>query len=253
MRAMAGAATLRQIASTIGMEHVEEASIVAELKSGSEDAYSWLIATYHQPLYSLIVRMVHDPADAADTVQEVFIKVYRGIRHFHGQSSLKTWMYRIAMHEASNRRRWWSRHKSKDVSIEPAIEGEESLSLKETLEDPGDSPFEDLLHGEVQAKVESELAQVAEPYRSTVILRDIEGLSYEEIVEITEVSLGTVKSRLTRGRMALKKRLEQYVREHGSDLGLKTGEAKPVRSTKPGSGAQDAAHTKRLNAVEVSQ
>ena len=104
MKALAGASALGNLASAIGIRS-EESSVVAELKAGSEEAFSWLIARYHQPVYSLVYRMVNDPADAADTVQDVFIKVFRGIKRFHGESSLKTWIYRIAVHEASNRRR----------------------------------------------------------------------------------------------------------------------------------------------------
>ena len=95
---------------------------MAELKAGSEDAYAWLIGEFHQPIYSLVYRIVTDPADAADTTQEVFLKVFRGMKHFHGESSLKTWIYRIAVHEASNRRRWWFRHKAKESSMEPALD-----------------------------------------------------------------------------------------------------------------------------------
>jgi RNA polymerase sigma-70 factor, ECF subfamily len=225
---LAGASTLGNVASALGV-HSEENSVVAELKAGSEDAFSWLIAHYHQPVYSLVYRMVNDQADAADTVQEVFIKVFRGIKRFNGQSSLKTWIYRIAVHEASNRRRWWFRHKSKEVTIEAeASEQSETpgLGYKDTLEDGAESPLESAMHEEVRAKVEAELAQLNEPYRSTVVLRDIEDLSYEEIAEITGVSLGTVKSRLMRGRQALKKRLEQYVKQHGAELGLSAGAAK---------------------------
>ncbi|MGH9580236.1 MAG: sigma-70 family RNA polymerase sigma factor [Terriglobales bacterium] len=195
----------------------EEATLVAELKAGSEEAYAWLVARYHQPIYSLVYRMVRDPADAADTTQEVFLKVYRGIHSFHGDASLKTWMYRIAIREASNQRRWWSRHKARETSIEPraGAEGgaEESPALKDTLADAGESPYESFMHEEIRARVEQELQQLPEPYRTTVILRDIEDLSYEEIAEVLDVSLGTVKSRLMRGRDALRKRLESYRRE----------------------------------------
>jgi RNA polymerase sigma-70 factor (ECF subfamily) len=97
----------------------------------------------------------------------------------------------------------------------------QSFGLKDTLIDAGDSPFDNAAHEEVRSKVEYELSQVQEPYRTTVVLRDIEGLSYEEIAEILQVSLGTVKSRLMRGRMALKRRLETYAREAARDLGLK--------------------------------
>jgi RNA polymerase sigma-70 factor (ECF subfamily) len=223
---MAGVATVGDLASAI-TGRSEEASIVSELRSGSEEAYSWLIAHYHQPVYSLVYRILNDPADAADTTQEVFLKVFRGIKRFNGQASLKTWIYRIALHEASNQKRWWFRHKRKEVSMEattefgsPDSDGRE-MGLRETLADDCDSPFDSYCHEEVRAKVETELRQVQEPYRTTLILRDIEGLSYEEIAEILQLSLGTVKSRLMRGRESLRKRLLPYVQEVGPELGLK--------------------------------
>src|SRR5438105_9984941 len=219
-RAGAGAITLGDLASAIGIR-AQESAIVAELKAGSEEAYAWLIGEFHQPIYSLVYRMVADPADAADTTQEVFLKVFRGMKHFNGQSSLKTWIYRIALHEASNRRRWWFRHKSQEITIEPQWkEDVRTRSLKLVLADDGQSPYEAAMHAEVQARIENELREVPEPFRTTVILRDIEELSYEEIAEIMRTSLGTVKSRLTRGRDALRKRLEPYMNEVGSALGL---------------------------------
>jgi RNA polymerase sigma-70 factor (ECF subfamily) len=139
MKIMAGATILGDLASALGVR-AEEAAIVAELKAGSEEAYAWLIGEFHQHIYSLVYRMASDPSDAADTTQEVFLKVFRGMKHFHGQSSLKTWIYRIAIHEASNRRRWWFRHKSRETSMEPAPcegESETSLGLKDLLVDGG--------------------------------------------------------------------------------------------------------------------
>src|SRR5712692_8381755 len=112
---VAGAANVAEFASAIG---VPESSVIAELKAGSEEAYVWLVGEFHQPVYSVIYRILTDPSDAADTTQEVFLKVFRGMKYFHGQSSLKTWIYRIAIHEASNRRRWWFRHKAKEMSME---------------------------------------------------------------------------------------------------------------------------------------
>jgi RNA polymerase sigma-70 factor (ECF subfamily) len=136
---------------------------------------------------------------------------------------LKTWIYRIALHEAANRRRWWFRHKAKETSIEPAetelpYVGEHEMQT--ALTDHADSPFDTVAHREVQARVEEELSKVPEPYRTTLILRDLEEMSYEEISEVLEISLGTVKSRLTRGRAALRQRLAAYVREVGNELGL---------------------------------
>ena len=219
---MAGATTLGDLASAIGAR-AEEAAIVAELKAGSEEAYAWLIGEFQRLVYGLVYRMVSDPADAADTTQEVFLKVFRGMKHFHGESSLKTWIYRIALHEAANRKRWWFRHKAQETSIEPAeAEGTESGdgAMQSALTDRHDSPFDSMAHQEVQQRVDAELRQVAEPYRTTLILRDLEEMSYEEIAELLQISLGTVKSRLTRGRQALKQRLAPYVREVGGELGL---------------------------------
>jgi RNA polymerase sigma-70 factor (ECF subfamily) len=239
---MAGATTLGDLASAIGIRS-QEAAIVAELKAGSEDAYAWLIGEFHQPIYNLVYRMVNDSADAADTTQEVFLKVFRGIKHFHGESSLKTWIYRIALHEASNSRRWWSRHKSRETSIESESNvGLSSLAVtEESLVDQRESPFDNVVHEEIRARVEEELRKVQEPYRTTVILRDLEEMSYEEIAEIMQTSLGTVKSRLTRGREALKRRLMGYVREVGSELGLErpdNDEAEERRSQVPRGGNQ---------------
>ena len=222
MTIMAGATTLGDLAGALGIR-AEESAIVAELKAGSEDAYAWLIGEFHQPIYGLVYRIVTDPSDAADTTQEVFLKVFRGMKHFHGESSLKTWIYRIAVHEASNRRRWWFRHKAKESSIEPTSEdnGSVSATVKDMLVDEGESPFDSVMHEEIRSRVEEELRQVSEPYRTSVILRDLEDMSYEEIAEITQVSLGTVKSRITRGREALRRRLTAYVMENGQQLGLR--------------------------------
>ena len=237
MRSMAGMAAVSDVASALGVR-AEEAPMVAELKAGSEDAFAWLVARYHQPIYSLVYRIVNDPADAADTTQEVFLKVFRGIKHFHGDASLKTWMYSIAIREASNQRRWWFRHKARETSIEPESQAsppQRAHGLKDTLVDQHGSPFESAAHEEVRAKVEQELRQVSEPYRTVVILRDIEELSYEEIAEVLDVSLGTVKSRLMRGRDALKKRLQPYVDEVGPELGLEptTHAAPAAKDVKP--------------------
>lgn len=191
----------------------EEADVVAELKAGSEEAFAWLISNYHQPLFSVIARMLPNPADAADVTQDVFIKVFRGIGGFHGESSLRTWLYRIALHEASNQRRWWSRHCRQEVTIEAetghSADGQ-PLCIKDTLVDEHESPFDLAAHEEIRARVEAELREIPDPFRSVLVLRDIEGLTYEEVAEILNVQLGTVKSRLMRGRAQIKARLAPF-------------------------------------------
>ena len=247
MKTMAGVATLGDLAGAIGVRtgvridalaetraefRTEEAAIVAQLQAGSEEAYAWLIGEFHQPIYSLVYRMVTDPADAADTTQEVFLKVFRGIKHFHGGSSLKTWIYRIAVHEASNRRRWWMRHKAREMSMEQESteSGGPAFGVRvDALADHGDSPLDSAMHSELRARVERELQSVPEPYRTTLVLRDLEELSYEEIAEVTGASLGTVKSRLTRGRDALKQLLMQHLQEWQFALGVERKAAEEER------------------------
>jgi RNA polymerase sigma-70 factor (ECF subfamily) len=183
----------------------DEAELVHELQAGSETAFDWLVTHYHAPVYNLILGMLGDTSDAADGTQEVFLKAFRGIRKFRQGSSLKTWLYRIAIREALNHKRWFKRHLQKNVSIdaEPA-EGQARIEI----EDLGATPFEQLAARETQVAVQGALQQVPDVFRSAVILRDLEGLSYEEVSEVLECSVGTVKSRILRGRRALKDILE---------------------------------------------
>ena len=195
------------LANVIGGARAEEAAILQELRAGSEDAFASLIAQYHGPIYSLLARTIRNPSDAPDLTQEVFLKVFRGIRGFKGDSSLRTWIYRIAVHEASNQRRWFRRHAERETALEAEMpgDGEEGLSLLETLAADGISPFDAAAQAELRTQVEAALLDVPDAYRATVVLRDIEGFAYEEIAEILEIELGTVKSRLMRGRAHLKK------------------------------------------------
>ena len=207
----------------------EDTFLVAELKAGSEDAYTRLIAQYHETIYNLVYRILDDSSDAPDTTQEVFIKIFRGISKFNCESSLKTWIYRIAIHEASNRRRWFFRHKVQELSIEPLHECDESNTacLRDSLVSSTESPYESVARSQVRARLEQVLQELPEHYRTAVVLRDIEDLSYEEIAEMTETSLGTVKSRLVRGREALRKRMERYAHELGAEAAtLPEAEAK---------------------------
>ena len=198
----------------------EEAALVAELQSGSEQAFAQLIDRYQQPLYSLIARSLQDPSDAADITQEVFLKVYRSIGGFHGEASLRTWLYRIALREASNRRRWWTRHRRQEIALDApcSSRGADEHSLLSTLADGSASPFDHAAQEELRQRVEAALRQVPEAFRTVVVLREIEGFAYEEIAEILQVNLGTVKSRLMRGRAALRAVLAPENTAHNASL-----------------------------------
>lgn len=185
--------------------HAEEDALVTALSQGSEDAYEVLIQRYQQPVYSLVCRLVNDPTDAPDIVQEVFLKVFRNVGSFRGSSSLKTWIYRIAVNEAYNHRRWFSRHQRQEVAL-GSDEGTPNYAVD--MMDPSRSPFDQAADHETRALVEQALDKLNPKFRAAVVLRDIEDLNYEDIATVLDVSLGTVKSRIMRGREALRKILE---------------------------------------------
>jgi RNA polymerase sigma-70 factor (ECF subfamily) len=182
-----------------------ESALIRDLRAGDGSAYEKLIDRFEQPVFNLVSRVMDDPADAADVVQEVFLKIFRNIASFRRDSSLKTWIYRIAVNEARNHRRWFSRHRRKEVGLD--AEPGETRGYQDWLPDPGRSPYETALNHETHELIEAALAKVNPRFRAALVLREIEGLSYEEISEILDISLGTVKSRILRGRDALRKHL----------------------------------------------
>jgi RNA polymerase sigma-70 factor, ECF subfamily len=187
----------------------DEAELVTELQGGSDAAFDWLVTHYSGPVYGLVAGMVSESCDAADITQDVFLKAFRGIRGFRHGSSLKTWLYRIAIREALNHRRWlWRHHREQDSIDIPALNGHASLEI----EDAGSTPFDQAASREVQQAVQRALLKVPDIFRSAVILRDLEGMSYEEVAEVLSVTVGTVKSRILRGRRMLREILDPVLR-----------------------------------------
>ena len=184
----------------------EDLALIQALREGSEAAYERLLSRFQQSVYNLALRLLNHPADAADVVQEVFLKVFRNVDNFRGQSSLKTWIYRITVNEAHNQRRWFFRHRRREVGLEE--ESEDMRSLVEVIPDSGRTPFDYVFDQEKQRLIEAALGRINPTFRESVVLRDLADLSYEEIAEVLQVSLGTVKSRILRGREALRQELE---------------------------------------------
>ena len=198
-------AEIRAAQSASNEAHGDDALLAEALRAGEEEAYEILIQRFQQPVYNLVYRLMDDPSETADVVQEVFLKIFRNVGSFRGNSSLKTWIYRIAFNEAYNHRRWFTRHKRQEIGLER--DDDDSLSYGEVLPDTGRSAFDIVSDLETHALIEEALADVNPAFRAAVILRDIEDLSYEEIADVLQVSLGTVKSRILRGRDALKRAL----------------------------------------------
>lgn len=184
---------------------LEDQRLIFGLQAGEETAYERLIERFQTPVYSLAWRLLSDPSDASDVVQEVFLKVFRNIGTFRGDSSLRTWVYRIAVNEAHNRRRWLFRHRRGETGLEENFD--DSEGRERPLTDGGETPFDFTMNREAQLLLEEGLAAINPVFRAALVLREVEDMSYEEIAAILEVSMGTVKSRIMRGREALRKYL----------------------------------------------
>lgn len=196
-----------------------QSGLVRRLKCGDPDAFEDFLDLYQGPLYGFVYRLLDDPTEAPDVTQEVFLKVFRRIEHFREDSTLKTWVYRIAVHEASNRRRWFARHRRPEVSVDQ--QDPDGLSW-DRLCDPGESPFEREVRREQRGLIEEALRGLDDRLRAAVVLRDLEEMSYNEIAQTLEISLGTVKSRILRGREALKERLRRLASESLEGASLQT-------------------------------
>ena len=188
-----------------GCAEPDDQSRIQQLQAGSEEAFDWLIAAYAPLVYRLAYRLLNYPADASDIVQEVFLKVFRSVRSFEGHCSLKTWIYHIAVNTVWNQNRWW-RHRGKERSLE-IPDGDFGVEQLDVVDDSQD-PLQDVLTQEAQDLVWRALLRLSEGQRVILVLREMEELSYEEMAAILNLTAGTVKSRLARARMALKRELE---------------------------------------------
>ncbi len=190
----------------VSLQAAEEAQLVAELQAGSDEAFAYVLERYRNPIYSLVANILVSESDAADVLQNIFVKVFRGIGQFHGQSTLKTWLYRIAVREALNfRRGWFRRHFHEPFSIddEPV---EPAADLAGATAASG--PYETLEQSERQQLVKKALNALPRDYRAVLVLREMEELPYDEIAHLLGLPEGTVKSRLMRGRDLLRRKLE---------------------------------------------
>ncbi len=190
----------------------QDSELLAELRAGSEQAFASLLATFERPIYNFLCRLLEDPEDAPDVTQEVFLKVFRNISGFKGEATLKTWIFKIAFSEILNRLRWWKRrYRFATVSLDD--NGNENGNGFHVA-DKGPTP-EQILHSkERENAIQQALEKLSSDHRSIIVLRDVEGFSYNEIADVLGVSVGTVKSRLARARADLKKSLMRYLSVH---------------------------------------
>jgi RNA polymerase sigma-70 factor (ECF subfamily) len=187
-----------------------EEQFLERLRRGDAAAFNRLVEERNGDVYALLYRLTEDPEEARDLTQETFLQAFRHLANFRGDADLRTWLYRIAVNQARNRWRWWKRRRrDRTVSLDaPAHEGSDApLSAGLEGEHVAD-PEQQALARERERALHSALKSLARPYREVIVLRDIEGLSYEEVALALDLNVGTVKSRLSRGRNELRRRLE---------------------------------------------
>jgi RNA polymerase sigma-70 factor, ECF subfamily len=179
----------------------DEADLIRRCAASDELACAELVTTHERMVYQLAYHLLGTREDALDLSQEVFLRVFRTLGTFRGQSSLRTWIYRIVINQARNRQRWWRRRRQGDqVSLDQHVLDHGDLRQ------PGDavSPDRLLVRKEAAARLWSALDRLPFDQRTAVVLREFDGLSYEEIAFSLDIAVGTVKSRLTRARQALR-------------------------------------------------
>jgi len=195
-------------AGTLGWTDVGsgEAALIQRCAAGEESACAELVASHERMVYQLALHLLGDRDEALDLCQEVFLRVFRTLHAFRGQSALRTWIYRIAINQARNRQRWWRRRRRADqVQLEQHVLEHGELRQQ----GDADAPDRALARKEMAGRLWAALDALPFDQRSAIVLREIDGLSYEEIAESLNVAVGTVKSRLTRARQTLRRELQE--------------------------------------------
>ena len=210
--ALHGQMELEQVAPATMAEarpQVED-PFIEKLKQGDAAAFEKLVNERSGEIYGLLYRLTENGEEARDLTQETFLRAFQSINHFRGESDLRTWIYRIAINQARNRWRWWRRRRREaTVSIDEPEIGGGRLGLVATLKSPtARDPEQHTLQNERERALQKALSGLRRIYREAVVLRDIEGFAYEEIANTLNISVGTVKSRLARGRQELRRKLE---------------------------------------------
>ena len=208
--ALRGQVELEQVAPAASLElrSTAETGFIERLKRGEAAAFEELVSERSGEIYGLLFRLTENSEEARDLTQETFLRAFQNIGRFRGEADLRTWIYRIAINQARNRWRWWRRRRRDSTVSLDATQGQSNQTLIATLAESSENPEEKTLAHERESALRSALQKLGRAYRETVILRDIEGFSYEEIATTLEINVGTVKSRLARGRQELRQRLE---------------------------------------------
>lgn len=202
---MAAGEVVLQSADSLGAEGLPEAGLIDSCRAGDPAAFTRLVALHEGMVFNLASRLLGDTEEARDLSQDVFLQVYRTLDRFEGRSSFRTWVYRIVINQCYNRHRWWRRRRKSSMRPLDTLTPRDEVHLQPAQ--PVVGPFEQVERLEASRRVQAALDGLSFDHRSILVLREVEGLSCEEIASTLGLPIGTVKSRLARGREALRLRL----------------------------------------------
>ena len=202
------------------MTDLKERDLIRRAKQGDMLAFEELILKHEKIVYNVALRMMNHSEDARDISQEVFLKAYRNLANFDERSAFSTWLYRITHNTCIDEMR--KRKGKQSYSLEEELENEDG-SMQRQIADEGDTPEESLLREEQKSEILQALDTLSEEHKAAIILRDVKGLSYEEISEILELSLGTVKSRISRARNQCKTEILKMREQNDKSVRHKKG------------------------------
>lgn len=186
-------------------------SLIQQCQQGSTEAFDALVLKYHKKVFNVAYRLLNNYDEANDVAQEVFVRAFRSIKGFKFKAQIFTWLYRIAVNLSKNRIKVLARERKSTTSLDDPVATEDG-EVKRQVAGDDPLPADDLINKEKRELISQALASLADEFRTVVVLRDIEGLAYEEIAAIIKVNIGTVKSRLHRARMLLKEKLQGVYR-----------------------------------------
>lgn len=198
------------LANDTSVHPTAETEFIERLKSGDAKAFDLLVTRHANDIYALLYRLTEDAEEARDLTQETFLRALKAIKSFRGDAEVKTWLYRIAINESRNRWRWWKRrNRSQIISLDAEI-GNAEMPLSERIADTSETPEDATLRHERESALRKALSELPVNFREVIVLRDIEGLTYDEIAVALDTNVGTVKSRIARGREELRRRLQGF-------------------------------------------
>ena len=203
-----GSAVSHPVSGPLDVSGADEATLVEQARRGERTAFDQLVLRHQQMVFAVTMRMLGDRHEAQEVAQDVFVRAFQSLGGFRGDAKLSTWLVSITMNLCRNRRRWWARRRRIIVaSLDDRVEiGEETVERE--AEDPSPSPAHLASAREREQYLMDALQSLDEASRSVVVLRDLQGYSYEEIAQALRCRVGTVKSRLNRARLKLRSLLD---------------------------------------------